>query len=114
MTERFCRKCGKWHVVDEWPVQCFAEPPKGASDALPVPNFITDTMEPVQSMLDGKMYTSKSTLRGTYKAAGMVEVGNDPARLRPRQKPKPDRKAIRTSLEKATARFNRGERVNPK
>lgn len=111
--ERFCRKCGKWHVTDEWPIECFAKPPQGASDVLQVPNFISDTMDPVQSMLDGKMYTSKSTLRGTYKAAGVTEVGNDPARLRQRKKPKPDRKAIRESLEKATARFNRGERVSP-
>lgn len=111
--ERFCRKCCNWHDINEWPLECMSAPSQSASDALPVPYFISDTMEPVQSMLDGKMYTSKSTLRGTYKAAGMVEVGNDPARLRQRKKPKPDRKAIRESLEKATARFNRGERVNP-
>lgn len=111
MTERFCRKCRNWHHVDEWPLECLSAPPQGASDALPVPSFISDTMEPVQSMLDGKYYSSKSALRATYKAAGVVEVGNDPARLRPRKKPKPDRKAIRTSIEKATARFNRGERT---
>lgn len=113
MAERLCRKCGEWHDVDEWPVQCYRLPPQGASDALPVPMVITDTMEPVQSMLDGQMYTSKSALRATYKAAGVIEVGNDPARLRPRRKPKPNRKAIRDSIEKATARFNRGERITP-
>lgn len=113
MSQKFCRKCSNWHVVDEWPLECFAAPPQGASDALPVPSFISDTMEPVQSMLDGKHYSSKSALRATYKAAGVVEVGNDPARLRPRQKPKPDRKAIRDSIEKATARFSRGERSTP-
>lgn len=111
MTERLCRQCRKWHDVDEWPIECYSLPPQGASDTLPVPNVIADTMEPVQSMLDGRMYTSKSALRSTYKAAGVVEVGNDPARLRPKKKAKPDRKAIRDSLAKATARFNRGERV---
>lgn len=72
---------------------------------------MSDTMDPVQSMLDGKMYTSKSALRATYRAAGCEEVGNDPARLKPRQKAKPDRRKIRDTLEKAEARFNRGERV---
>ncbi|MEH3108987.1 MAG: hypothetical protein PGN22_02650 [Agrobacterium cavarae] len=113
MSQKFCRNCGKWHVTDEWPLECLAVPPQGASDALPVPNFISDTMEPVQSMLDGRHYSSKSALRATYKAAGVTEVGNDPARLRPRRKPKPDRKAIRDSIEKATARFSRGERSTP-
>jgi hypothetical protein len=43
----------------------------------------------------------------------VTEVGNDPARLRkPKRKPKPDRKAIRDTIEKAEARFRRGERVN--
>ena len=81
---------------------------------LACPMIATDTMEPVQSMLDGKMYDSKSKLRSTYRAAGMVEVGNDPARLRTRKRPKPDRAAIKTTVEKAKARFDRGERVRPR
>lgn len=81
---------------------------------LSCPMIAQDTMEPVQSMLDGKMYDSKSKLRSTYRAAGMVEVGNDPARLRPRKRSKPDRAAIKTSIEKAKARFDRGERVRPR
>jgi len=113
MSQKFCRKCSSWHDSDDWPIQCYSLPPQGQSDALPVPNVITDTMDPVQSMLDGQMYSSKSALRATYKAAGVVEVGNDPARHRPKPKRKPDRKAIRTSIEKATARFHRGERVTP-
>ncbi|TPK70198.1 hypothetical protein FJ930_19720 [Mesorhizobium sp. B2-4-15] len=71
-------------------------------------------MSETQSMLDGKYYTSKSALRATYRVAGVEEVGNDPARLRRRKKPKVDRKAIKDTLHKAAARFNRGERVNPK
>jgi len=80
---------------------------------LACPMIATDTMEPVQSMLDGKTYDSKSALRSTYRAAGVVEVGNDPARLRPRKRPKPDRKAIKDAVHKAKARFDRGERVRP-
>ena len=63
-------------------------------------------------MHDGKFYTSKSALRATYKAAGLEGVGNDPARLRPRKRPKIDRRAIRTTVEKAKARFDRGERIS--
>lgn len=74
-------------------------PPKRSD--LPTPYVSIDTMDPVQSQLDGKMYDSKSALRATYKAAGVVEVGNDPARLRPKQPTKPDRQEIRKALEKA-------------
>lgn len=85
--------------------------PLARSD-LPCPRIMSDAMSPVQSMLDGKYYDSKSALRATYRAAGVTEVGNDPARLRPRVKKKIDRKEVKTTLEIAQARFNRGERVN--
>jgi hypothetical protein len=90
-----------------------------ASD-LPVPNVISDTMSPVQSMVDGKMYDSKTALRATYLPGGnaegkrYVEIGNDPARHKPKPKHKVDRKAVRESLHKAEARFSRGERINSK
>lgn len=101
MAERFCRSCNGWHDLDQpWPAECW-RPVAFARSDMPVPYLASDTMEPVQSMLDGKFYTSKSKLRATYRAAGVVEVGNDPARLRPKPKPKPDRAAIRKSLKKA-------------
>ncbi|ESZ15603.1 hypothetical protein X735_01400 [Mesorhizobium sp. L2C085B000] len=78
---------------------------------LSAPMINSDTMSEVQSMHDGMIYTSKSALRATYRAAGLEEVGNDPARLRPRKRQKVDRKAIRTTVEKAKARFDRGERI---
>lgn len=78
------------------------EPVQTRSD-LPVPFLARDSMDPVQSQASGKMYDSKSALRAEYKALGYIEVGNDPARLRPAPKPKPDRKAIRQALEKARA-----------
>lgn len=87
------------------------ERPEPQRSFFPAPMISTDSMAPVQSMLDGKMYDSKSAIRATYKQAGMVEVGNDPARHRPHVKPKPDRSAIKATVEKATARFERGERV---
>ena len=78
-------------------------PPKRAS--LHAPYVNSDTMDPVQSMLDGKYYSSKSALRATYRAAGVIEVGNDPARLRPKPKTKPDRAGIRESIKKALAKI---------
>ena len=78
---------------------------------LSAPMISTDTMPETQSMLDGKYYTSKSALRAAYRQAGVEEVGNDPARFRRKPKPKIDRKAIKDSVQKAQARFNRGERV---
>lgn len=83
-----------------------------ARSALPMPMISGDHMDPVQSQLDGKYYDSKSALRRTYKQAGVVEVGNDPARLRPAPKPKSDEAAVRQSIDKAFARYSNGERIN--
>lgn len=77
---------------------------------LPCPRLAGDVMTPVQSMLDGKMYDSKSALRATYRAAGVTEIGNDPARLKPRTKKPIDDKVIADTVEKAAARVERGER----
>lgn len=84
--------------------------PKRSS--LPCPRIASDIMEPVQSQLDGKIYESKSALRATYRAAGVIEVGNDPARLRPRAKKPIDDTAVANAVDKAEARFNRGERAS--
>lgn len=72
------------------------------------PAVIGDTMAPVQSMLDGKLYDSKAALRATYKAAGVTEVGNDPAIRRKQPKPKPDRQAIKASVDRAFSRAGLG------
>uniref|UniRef100_E6VFM0 Uncharacterized protein n=1 Tax=Rhodopseudomonas palustris (strain DX-1) TaxID=652103 RepID=E6VFM0_RHOPX len=77
---------------------------------FPCPRIASDVMEPVQSQLDGKIYDSKSALRRTYRAAGVIEVGNDPARLKPRKRQKVDDKAIAEAVDKAAARVERGER----
>lgn len=77
---------------------------------LPFPMVVSDAMTAVQSMADGKMYDSKSAIRASYRAHGVIEVGNDPARHRPRVKPKIDRKEIKAVVERAAARVERGER----
>lgn len=74
--------------------------PHLARSGLPTPQVVTDTMEPVRSMLDGRMYDSKAALRATYRAAGVTEVGNDaPTKRGPR--PEPDREAIKGSVVRA-------------
>ena len=111
MHQRFCRVCRNWHDLNQsWPSACLPDEPQRSHLAAPM--LIMDTMPPVQSMATGKMHDSKAAIRAEYKALGMVEVGNDPARNRPRTKPKTDRTQIKNAMLKAEARFNRGERVS--
>jgi hypothetical protein len=108
--ERLCKVCRGWHDLDEpWPDNCRRERIMTRSD-LPTPMVITDTMEPVQSMLDGKYYTSKSKLRETYRAAGVTEVGNDPSVTdpKPHRKPKPSKAEARAAIDKAFSRAGLG------
>ncbi len=57
--------------------------PPAHRSALPCPMLITDSIEPTQSMADGKFYTSKTALRRTYRPEGnpqgveYIEVGNN-------------------------------------
>lgn len=78
---------------------------------LPCPMVVSDAMPAVQSQADGKMYDSKSAIRAAYRDLGVTEVGNDPARFRPRRKPKVDRSKIKDAVDRAKARVERGERV---
>ena len=59
-------------------------------------------------MADGKIYDSKSGLSASHRRGGFTEIGNE--KIPPRTRPKPDRKAIKDTLDKAKARFDRGER----
>lgn len=77
---------------------------------LACPRLASDVMDPVESQLDGRIYDSKSALRATYRAAGVTEVGNDPARLRPRKRRPIEDKPIADVVERAAARVERGER----
>lgn len=81
-----------------------------ARSGLSCPSVMTDTMAPVQSMLDGKLYDSKANLRATYKAAGVTEVGNDSSVMapKPRAMPTPDRTKIRASVEQAFSKAGLG------
>lgn len=67
-------------------------------------------MDPVKSQLDGKMYDSKAALRSTYKAAGVVEVGDDSSVVDPKpfKAPPPDRKEIKDTLDRAFSQSGLG------
>lgn len=114
-TLRRCSVCGETHWLSEWPHN-HVEAPSKRSD-LSAPMVISDTMEPVRSMADGKEYSSKSALRATYKPSGnpngisYAEVGNET--VAHTAKPKTDTKGINDALNKAVARYERGERVTP-
>lgn len=109
MRERFCKQCREWHPLDNWPVSC-CEAREVARSSLPGPMLIKDGMDPVKSMLDGKMYDSKAALRATYKEAGVIEVGDDKSvtNPQPRKKPKVDRTQVRQSVSKALSQAGFG------
>lgn len=65
---------------------------------------IRDEMDPTEHPFNGRKYTSKSAFRHVTKAGNGIEVGNDPQRFNTPSKPKPDRVAIRDSLQKARAK----------
>lgn len=106
---RYCRKCKKFHDVDAWPEECFEDQDDKRS-SLASPTFIRDCMDPVQSMVDGKQYDSKSALRASYKANGVVEVGDDSSVLNPKRAPKkkPKRDEVKASVDKAFSRAGLG------
>ena len=60
--------------------------------ALPVPYVISDSMEPTEQV-DGNFYTSKRAFRAVGRALGLVEVGTE------KIKPKPKNAASRASGE---------------
>ena len=51
--------------------------PVTARGDFPTPRVMRDTMDPLQSMTDGKTYDSKAALRAEYRRAGVIEVGNE-------------------------------------
>ncbi|MFZ5676319.1 MAG: hypothetical protein ACOZAM_25445 [Pseudomonadota bacterium] len=78
------------------------------------PALIGDEMPATQNMVDGKLYTSKSSMRATYRPSGnaegvsFTELGNDPAMFVRPSKPKPDRTAIKASVGRAFSRAGLG------
>ena len=108
---KFCPDCGDMHDVHSWP-----DNHRRPDEKLCAPMVIADSMEPVQSMLDGKMYDSKRALRATYRPSGnkegkyFTEVGNDSSVMDPKpfKKPKPPREKIKEAVGKAFSRAGMG------
>ncbi len=75
----------------------------------------SDDQEPLQSMADGKWYTSKAKMRESYKASNnpqgvsFVEIGNQPDYAKKKPMPKADRTGIREALNRAEADLNNGK-----
>lgn len=89
--------------------------PIGVRSDMPSPMIVKDTLDqPLQSMADGKYYTSKAALRATYRPSGnpqgnsYVEVGNEVQPIT--AEPKIDSKKIDDSLQRAMTRYSAGER----
>ncbi len=75
MTERMCKTCGNWHDLDQpWPCVRYTK-----SSA---PYVISDTMEPLKHHGTGRVIDSKRAFSAETRAAGMVELGNEPIRPR--------------------------------
>jgi len=84
--------------------------PEPKRSDLPVPNVISDTM-PETEQIDGQYYTSKAKFRAVGKANGLIEVGNDPARFKPkRYAPRDTKVERRRVLERVVAEYRQGRR----
>lgn len=95
---RVCPDCGDMHDKYAWP-----DNHRLPNEQLCAPSTIMDTM-PLTEHVDGRFYDSKRGFRKTTRREGCIEVGNDPARLKPKEKPKPDREGIRSALKQAKER----------
>lgn len=84
-------------------------PGPAARSDLPAPQVLSDYLDgPVQCQATGKWHDSKSALRRGYKAAGVIEKGND--KRPPFKMPRTSRAEVRATVQKARARVDRGER----
>ncbi len=72
---RLCRCCKDFHdLAQPWPDACASHFGDSGSAGFYVQS---DTMDPIRSMADGKMYDSKSRYRSDLRARGLIEVGNE-------------------------------------
>lgn len=105
--QRLCKVCGDWHSLEEpWPHNCQTHERPMQHLAAPMMNL--DTMGAVQSMTNGMWYDSKSSLRKEYKRAGVIEVGNDVPKSRPKIDWAAEKKARKASVGRALSRAGFG------
>ena len=94
---------GKWRVK--------RPPLTPARSALPLPNVISDIMEPVEQV-DGRFYTSKAAFRAVGRANGLTEVGNEKT-AKPKTRAstsKQQKDQRRQAIRQAIERYRAGER----
>ena len=75
---------------------------------LSAPMVLRDEMRPVQSMTNGQMYDSKSAIRAEYRRAGVVEVGNDVPKDKPKISWASEKKKRKASIGRALSRAGFG------
>ena len=70
---------------------------------------ISDIMQPMVHMCDGKLYDSKSKFRQTTKQHGCIEIGNETSTvLKPRKEVRLDQGQRRTDIKRAIWELNNG------
>ena len=97
---RLCRACGDFHDIEAaWPDACSAHFGVPANAA---PYVRADGMDPVRSMVSGKMHDSKSAYYAEVRRAGCEIVGNDKAGFGPRPEYRPEGvgRAIKEAMER--------------
>ena len=100
----------EWKPIPPEPVKPVVRPARGS---FPTPRLIRDFDEPVQSMADGKWYTSKAALARSARAdhnphgQDFVEIGNEKVEFR---EYKPDPKEEREALRKVLHDYDNGWR----
>ena len=98
MRERLCKVCGGWHSVEDWPDACHIEA-ESKRAAMPTPMFSSDTMKPLQSMENGKMYDSRSEMLKHYRESGVRIVEKGERRTPP--PPKTSRAEVVAAMKRA-------------
>jgi len=82
---------------------------KNSEMSSSVPYVISDEMEPLRHMADGRMYSSKRKFRDATKAAGCVEYGSEiPTLLTPRKKIPLDRAKRRDDIRRVMWELRNG------
>jgi hypothetical protein len=86
------------------------EPRPPARSDLPCPAVISDIMPPTEQV-NGQFYTSKRAFRAVGRELGLIEVGNEKPKPRPRATDAPAvKQQRREAVQRAVARYRAGER----
>lgn len=96
---RMCKTCADWHDLDlPWPCHSITK-----SSA---PYVISDTMEPTIHHATGRRISSKRAFSRETRAAGCIELGNEP--IKPRVPVRLDKGARREAIQRAVYQLRNG------